>query len=114
MMNGIGELIWNNGEKKYLGYFSNDKKNGFGIFSWKDPFKIFIGFWINGIQNGVGKYIDLKKQKCGIWKEGKKTRNINLNEISEYLNPEFKQFLPFFYLKLEELNRYLDFDEDTF
>ena len=32
MMNGIGELIYNNEGRKYIGYFKDDKKNGFGMF----------------------------------------------------------------------------------
>ena len=111
-MNGIGEFIWNNENKKYLGYFVNDKKNGFGIFSWQNPIKIFIGFWTNGIQNGVGKYIDLKKQKCGIWKGGKKVKGITSDEISDFIEPEYQAFLPFFNLSLEELKRFIEFEEN--
>ena len=115
MMNGIGEFIWNNEGKKYIGYFRNDKKNGFGIFSWKDQIKIFVGFWINGIQNGVGKCIDLKKQKYGIYKDGKKIKNINLEEIEQFVEPEYHKFLPFFYKNFEELKDFInslnDFEE---
>ena len=108
MMNGIGEYIWNNGEKKYIGYFLDDKKNGFGIFSWKNPIKIFIGFWINGMQNGVGKIIDLNKQKCGIWKDGKKIKIIDLNEINQFIEPQYIKFLPFFHQHIDELKTFLE------
>jgi len=113
MMNGIGEYTWNNGEKKYIGYFFNDKKNGFGIFCWKDQVKIYIGFWVNGIQNGVGKYINLSKEKYGVWKEGKKVKNIKFDEISQFIDPEYEQYLPFFHYTLEELKRmFMLFDEE--
>ena len=100
-------------KKKYIGYFLNDKKNGFGIFTWKNQIKIFIGFWFNGFQNGVGKYIDLKKQKCGIWKDGKKIKNINFDEINQYISPEYQEFLPFFYKNLEELKNLLEIFDDN-
>ena len=102
MINGIGEYIWNNGEKKYIGYFLDDKKNGFGIFAWKNPNKIFIGFWINGKQNGVGKIIDLKQQKCRIWKDGKKIKNIDMNEISQFIEPYYNKFVPIFHKNLQK------------
>jgi hypothetical protein len=104
-MNGIGEFIWDNGERRYIGYFLNEKKNGFGIYLWTKPLKVFIGFWEKGIQTGFGKYMDSKKQKCGIWKNGKKVKSVKLSEINEYLEPELRRFIPFFSYSLEKIQK---------
>ena len=113
MMNGFGEYIWNGGEKKYVGYFLNDNKNGFGIFYFKDFVKIYIGFWVNGKQSGIGKYINLAKEKYGIWNDGKKIKKVNIDEIEKYIEPEYKQFLPFFHYTLEELKKiFMIFEEE--
>ena len=104
MMNGIGELKWNNEGRKYIGYFLNDKRNGFGMFLWEKPLKIFIGFWSNGKMNGVGKYIDVRKEKLGIWKNGKLIKWFkNKDEIYQYIEPEFNKFCKFFKKSFEEI-----------
>jgi hypothetical protein len=70
-MDGYGEFSWQDG-KKYLGFYSNDKKDGFGIFYWKSSDKFFVGFWKDGKQEGPGKIITEKKTKYGKWKDGSK------------------------------------------
>lgn len=93
--NGIGELVWINEGRKYIGYFSDDKINGFGLLIWKEPFKIFIGSWLNGKQNGLGKYMDSRKEKYGLWDNGKivkwfkKKEKIDENIEKDYLIEKF-------------------------
>ena len=104
MMNGIGELRWNKEGRKYIGNFLDDKRNGFGIFLWKKSFRIFIGFWLNGKMNGVGKYIESRKEKYGIWKNGKLIKWFKKKEeIYPYIEPEFNNFIGYFKKSLDEI-----------
>ena len=114
MMNGIGEFKWKDG-KKYIGNYKNDKKDGFGIYSWKIDKKIFIGFWSGGKQDGIGKYMDKKRTKYGIWKNGKRVKwFIEENEIYEFLDGELKKFKIYFQMNFDKLNEYLDiFNEEV-
>ena len=51
VMNGLGEFIWGN-NKKYIGYYKDNKKHGFGIFFDSIvPLVAFIGFWDIGKMN---------------------------------------------------------------
>ena len=107
MMNGIGELRWNNEGKKYLGFFKDDKRNGFGIFVLKKPFKIFIGFWLNGKMNGVVKFMDSRKEKYGIWKNNKLIKWFkNKEEIYQYIEPEYNKFCKYFEKSLDEMKSF--------
>ena len=57
--------------------------------------------------------MNASKMKYGIWKEGKKIKNINFDEIGNYIEPEYKKFLPFFSYTLEELkSSFLIFNEE--
>ena len=114
MMNGIGELIWKNYRRKYIGYFKDDKRNGFGILYWKKEFKAFIGFWSNGKQNGIGKYMDTRKEKYGIWKNGKLIKWFKKKEeIYQYIEPEFNNFKKYFKITSGQIkNIFLNDDEN--
>ena len=72
-MNGYGEFIWSDG-KAYIGNYVNDKKEGFGMLSINECY--FIGFWKGGKQNGIGRELKRDKEKMGVWKDGRKIKNI--------------------------------------
>ena len=106
MMHGFGELAWKNEGRKYYGFFMNDKRHGFGIYMWRNPFKVFLGFWIKGKQNGVGKSMDKKKNKYGIWKNGKLVKWFkNKDEAYQYIEPELNNYLIFFEKPFEEIQK---------
>lgn len=50
-MQGLG-LCFKKGEYKYIGYFSNDKKQGYGIEITKND--VYRGSFKNGIRCGIG------------------------------------------------------------
>ena len=113
MMNGFGELRANNEGRKYVGYFLDDKKNGFGMIFWKKPVKIFIGFWLNGKTNGIGKFMKNQKEKIGIWKNGKLIKWFkNVEEIYQYIEPEFNKFCNFFQKSFNEILNLFSSDEN--
>lgn len=62
---GFGELILS--DRKYIGFFSKDKKDGFGICYWNKVNKAYVGFWKNGKQLGFGKFMTRNKRKYGMW-----------------------------------------------
>ena len=113
-MNGIGELTWKNEGKKYSGYFLNDKRHGFGFYLWRKPsLRIFIGFWYRGKQNGVAKYMDIKKSKFGIWKNGKLVKWFkNKDDAYQYIESEYNNFLVFFEKTYEEIESMFINDEN--
>ena len=110
MMNGFGELTWKNEGRKYVGFFLDDKRNGFGLFLWKNPFRVFIGFWLKGKQNGVAKYMDMKKNKFGIWKNGKLVKWFkNKDDAFQYIEPEYNNYLEYFDKSYDDIkNTFLD------
>ena len=113
MMNGFGELTWKNEGKKYVGFFLNDKRQGFGLFLWKKPFKIFIGFWLKGKQNGVAKYMVKKKNRFGIWKNGKLVKWFkNKDEAFQYIEPDFNNYLDFYEKTFEEVENLFKNDKN--
>ena len=113
MMNGFGELVWKKEGRKYVGYFLNDKRHGFGFFLWKNPLKIFIGFWFKGKQNGVAKYMDLKKTKFGIWKNGKIVKWFkNKEEAYQYIEPEYNNYLVYYEKSFNEIAHMLANDDN--
>lgn len=91
-MSGYGEFYWLDG-KRYIGYYTNDKKDGFGIYYWAKSKRLFVGFWKNGKQEGVGKIINGKKVKYGFWKEGDKVKSFK--EELEGLSTLTKKQMPF-------------------
>ena len=113
MMNGFGELTWKNEGKKYVGFFLNDKRQGFGLFLWKKPFKIFIGFWLKGKQNGVAKYMVKRKNRFGIWKNGKLVKWFkNKDEAFQYIEPDFNNYLDFYEKTFEEVENLFKNDKN--
>ena len=113
MMNGFGELSWKNEGKKYVGFFLNDKRQGFGLFLWKKPFKIFIGFWLKGKQNGVAKYMVKRKNRFGIWKNGKLVKWFkNKDEAFQYIEPDFNNYLDFYEKTFEEVENLFKNDKN--
>ena len=91
LKNGFGEFIWP--DKRYFGFYNNDKKDGFGIYYWIKLNKVFIGFWKNGKQDGFGKFISKNKMKFGMWKFDK----------VDWFNNDDDAFL---FLSDNQLNRY--------
>ena len=65
MKSGYGEFICS--DKKFFGYYEEDKKNGFGVYFWKNMKKAFMGFFKDGKQSGFGKFMTPTKKKYGIW-----------------------------------------------
>ena len=67
-MDGYGEFYWKE-EKRFYGFYKNDKRNGFGIYIWNlNPLNSYVGFFENGFFNGVGIKIDGDIVKYGLWK----------------------------------------------
>lgn len=95
-------------EKKYIGFYSKDKKNGFGMFYWKNVGKAFIGFWKDGKQLGIGKYMTKNQKKYGIWKTGGEVIWIKNEEEAFYLlsNEGLKEYKFFFTLTLDDIGNY--------
>ena len=115
-MNGFGEFYWPD-NKKYIGFYSDDKKEGFGFYLWEFPKKIFIGFWKGGKQHGVGKYLDESKEKYGLWRNGKKCQWFdNKEEIKQYIENEQQYYMGYFNYTFTEINeqlqRYCIYDDD--
>ena len=112
-MNGFGELVWKKEGRKYVGFFLDDKRHGFGLFLWKNPFKIFIGFWLKGKQNGVAKYMEKKKSKFGIWKNGKLIKWFkNKDDAFQYIEPEYNNYLLYFEKSFGEIKDMFINDEN--
>ena len=81
---GFGEFIYK--EKKFIGFYCNDKRNGLGILVWKNGQKAQIGFWKEGKQFGLGKFMNKKKVYFGIWQMNKKVKWLkNEKEWIEYI-----------------------------
>ena len=55
-MNGIGEMIYKNGDQ-YIGEWLNGKKDGLGIFTWSDNVR-YNGEFKNGKMDGEGQCFD--------------------------------------------------------
>ena len=128
-MEGFGEFNWG-GEKKYLGYYNNDKRNGFGIFLWNinkvnkgnklnnlNNIKGYIGFWNDGNMNGVGLKINDGKIKYGFWKNGKKNGWIEEKEhIKKYIQNHQKKYLKIILGKKQDIINLLNiclFNDDN-
>jgi len=104
---GYGEFIWNQ-EKKYYGFYKNDKKDGFGIFKMKGN-KIFIGFWKEGKQNGIGKYIKDNNIRYGIWKDGKKENEIfSEEEFINRFNSFEAKFINIFQWNVDKIKNFMN------
>ena len=81
---GFGEFIYK--EKKFIGFYCNNKRNGLGILVWKNGQKAQIGFWKEGKQFGLGKFMNKKKVYFGIWQMNKKVKWLkNEKEWIEYI-----------------------------
>lgn len=108
MMNGLGKFVWKDG-KKYIGFYSNDKKEGFGIYSWPNAQKVFAGFWAKGKQNGIGKYMDSKRNKFGIWNNGKRVKWFSeYEDIQSFIDESQRAFLPFMNYSFEQISEYVN------
>ena len=107
MMWGYGEFIWNQ-DKKYCGFYKNDKKDGFGIFKTKGN-KFFVGFWKEGKQEGIGKYFIDNNIRYGIWKNGKRENEIFSEEefISRFNSNEAK-YINVFQWNLEKIKNFMN------
>jgi hypothetical protein len=92
-MDGKGLFIWPD-QKKYIGQYSNDKKSGYGTFIWPDC-KKYEGTWFNGKQNGYGILTSKGEKKYGEWKNGKKVRWIddeNMSNFQEIFDKIYQNF----------------------
>ena len=106
-MNGYGEFRMAE-DKKYIGFYKEDKREGFGIYYWPNN-GIFIGLWKEGKQNGVGKYIKDDLVKYGIWKSGKKEKFFeNEDEFLNSLDSKNKKYISFFQSDINKIKKYLD------
>lgn len=96
-INGKGKYTWNSG-KVYEGDFLNNKSHGFGKTTWPDGSyyegeyknnqregagthyipdnKYYIGFWVNSLFHGKGKYVENGVEHKGIWRCGKKIKDL--------------------------------------
>ena len=95
---GKGKYFWADG-KIYLGQFNKDKKEGIGKYTWKDG-RVYLGFWKSGKQNGLGRYTNPneKKDKFGIWENGKRTQWLDEEELKNEdneLNNEYQYIINF-------------------
>jgi len=105
-MHGYGEFTWKDG-KKYIGNYTNDRKEGFGIYYWSNPVRVYIGFWKNGKQDGFGKYINNKGTKYGVWENGE--RKAWFNNAFEALNAKGNEkYKKLFDYELEDIEKFLD------
>lgn len=98
-INGVGKYCWTNG-KVYEGEFLNNKLNGKGKTTWPDGSyyegeyrndmregygthyipsenKYYIGFWVNSLFHGVGICKENDKEYKGIWRFGKKIKDLD-------------------------------------
>ena len=112
---GLGEEIGN--DKKYFGYFKNDKKNGFGIMYWINSNKAYIGFWKDGKQIGIGKCLIDNKVKYGFFNDNEKVfwiKEQNLITYLKYWNLQdiYSKYDYFFKLKLSDIQYF--FEEEDF
>ena len=78
-MHDKGEHYWPDG-RKYIGHYREDKKEGYGEYFWNDG-KIYKGFWKSGYQDGYGKLIKNNEEKIGLWKNGKRIKWLNEEEL---------------------------------
>ena len=109
---GFGELLWS--DKKYLGFFSDDKKNGFGIYYCKNINKAFSGFWKKGKRFGFGKYMDRKTKKYGLWDENGKVNWLkNEDEAFNFLESKnLNNYKIYFELTLDDISNYCINNDD--
>ena len=113
LRSGLGEIIYDN--KKYFGYFKNDKKNGFGIMYWMNSNKAFIGFWRDGKQIGIGKCFLNDKIKYGFWNENNKVFYFNEEYFNIYLNywnlnDIYSPYQKYFKYKLSDIQIFFEND----
>ena len=73
---GKGKYTYKNGEK-YEGDFIKGKANGSGIFTYKNGY-YYKGEWKNDLKDGKGEYFNGKTKVTtyGIWKKGKRIKNL--------------------------------------
>ena len=112
---GLGEEI--SEDKKYFGYFKNDKRNGFGIMYWLNSNKAYIGFWKDGKQIGIGKCLIENKVKYGFFNENGKIiwiKEQNFIPYIKYWNLEniYSKYEYFFKFKLDDVQYF--FEEEDF
>jgi hypothetical protein len=106
-MHGYGEFRWKDG-KRYLGYYTHDKKEGFGIYYWASPNRVYIGFWKGGKQDGVGKYINPKTVRFGLWKNGERDKWFSSEkEAIEYLQLGQLKFRKLFKYDLNDITNFM-------
>ena len=106
-MHGYGEFRWKDG-KRYLGYYTHDKKEGFGIYYWASPNRVYIGFWKGGKQDGVGKYINPKTVRFGLWKNGERDKWFSSEkDAMDYLQPGQLKFRNIFKYDLNDITNFM-------
>jgi hypothetical protein len=106
-MHGYGEFRWKDG-KRYLGYYTHDKKEGFGIYYWASPNRVYIGFWKAGKQDGVGKYINPKTVRFGVWKNGEREKWFSSEkEAMEHLENSQLKFKNLFKYDLKDITMFM-------
>ena len=106
LRDGFGELLFEG--RKYIGFFSKDKKEGFGMCYWSETNKAFFGFWKNGRQLGFGKFMTENRRKYGNW--------INESQINWFKSEEeafevlenygLQSYKPIFLLTLDDIRNY--------
>ena len=76
-MSGEGVMKYIDGSR-YEGNFVNGKREGFGKYTWNNR-KYYEGGWKKGKQDGKGYFYNKGKGIQAIWKDGKITNYLNLN-----------------------------------
>ena len=106
LKDGFGELLFK--DKKYIGFFANDKIEGFGFSYLNKVNKAFMGFWKNGKQLGFGKLMTRNKKKYGLWSEDSQVNWFKSEEEAfEYLEYEgYKNYKNFFLFTLDDIRNY--------
>ena len=103
-IDGFG--ILNEENKKYIGYFKNDKKNGIGGCYYKENNVVVIGNWINDkLDNGLVIVIDSWKNENIVKMENeiivKKYDEKEINEEKIRESNIYKQFINLFEEKIK-------------
>jgi hypothetical protein len=111
MKSGYGEFILK--DKRYIGYYKNDKKDGFGIYIWRNVHKSFLGFWKEGKQFGFGKYISNNKIKFGIWKDENDVDWIDESESNKILNDKkLEKYKKIFEYNYDDINNVFMYNDE--
>ncbi|GAA0234819.1 hypothetical protein GCM10008921_18900 [Metaclostridioides mangenotii] len=85
LMHGIGKYLYKDGII-YTGEFKRGKKNGLGKLIYPNG-EIFKGYFLDDKRNGKGVvYTQEGKKEVGIWKNGEKIQNIEVDEFDKKRN----------------------------